>query len=88
MKKNICMIIVLGATLIMASCSSSTPSMSTVGSVVPQLFTLQPTQNRQMLQKTAKGYLKTLLADPAKLGRVSVEPPKDDPTAGPALPAR
>ena len=28
-----------------------------------------------------------LLADPAKLGRVSVEPPKDDPTAGPALPA-
>ncbi|MCX2692980.1 hypothetical protein OO256_09405 [Pseudomonas sp. DCB_CB] len=65
MKKNICMIIVLGATLIMASCSSSTPSMSTVGSVVPQLFTLQPTQNRQMLQKTAKGYLKTLLADPA-----------------------
>lgn len=28
-----------------------------------------------------------LLADPAKLGRVSVEPPKDDPTADPALPA-
>ena len=28
-----------------------------------------------------------LLADPAKLGRVSVEPPKDDPTTGPALPA-
>ncbi|MNO86717.1 Ricin-type beta-trefoil lectin domain protein [compost metagenome] len=64
-KKNICMIIVLGATLIMASCSSSTPQTSTVASVVPQLFTLQPTQNRQMLQKTAKGYLKTLLADPA-----------------------
>ncbi|RIZ37141.1 hypothetical protein CIK02_25880 [Pseudomonas putida] len=59
------MIIVLGATLIMASCSSSTPQTSTVASVVPQLFTLQPTQNRQMLQKTAKGHLKTLLADPA-----------------------
>ena len=28
-----------------------------------------------------------LLADPAKLGRVSVPPPKDDPTAGAALPA-
>ena len=65
MKKNICMIIVLGATLIMASCSSSTPQTSTVASVVPQLFTLQPTQNRQMLQKTAKDHLKTLLADPA-----------------------
>lgn len=65
MKKNICMIIVLGATLIMASCSSSTPQTSTVASVVPQLFTLQPTQNRQMLQKTAKGHLKTLLSDPA-----------------------
>lgn len=65
MKKNICMIIVLGATLIMASCSSSTPQTSTVASVVPQLFTLQPTQNRQMLQKAAKGHLKTLLADPA-----------------------
>ncbi|MDW2777329.1 hypothetical protein E4195_11935 [Pseudomonas putida] len=59
------MIIVLGATLIMASCSSSTPQTSTVASVVPQLFTLQPTQNRQMLQKTAKGHLKTLLSDPA-----------------------
>jgi hypothetical protein len=59
------MIIVLGATLIMASCSSSTPQTSTVASVVPQLFTLQPTQNRQMLQKTAKDHLKTLLADPA-----------------------
>ncbi|SIR64555.1 reprolysin-like metallopeptidase [Pseudomonas putida] len=65
MKKNICMIIVLGATLIMASCSSSTPQTSTVAIVVPQLFTLQPTQNRQMLQKTAKDHLKTLLADPA-----------------------
>lgn len=77
MNKNICKALVLGATLTMASaCSSSTPSDSGTSSAVTQLFTLEPTPDRSTLQKTATGYLATLLADPAnqEITLVKVDP--------------
>jgi len=56
----------MGAGLVMVSaCSSPTPEVSTTKSSVSQLFTLEPTQDRKALQRTAQGYLATLLADPA-----------------------
>ncbi|MDD1994146.1 reprolysin-like metallopeptidase [Pseudomonas putida] len=66
MNKNICKVLVLGAILTMASaCSSLTSSDNGTSSAVQQLFTLEPTPDRNALQKTATGYLATVLADPS-----------------------
>lgn len=51
--------------VLLAACSSSTPLESGTSSAVTQLFTLEPTPDRSTLQKTATGYLATLLANPA-----------------------
>lgn len=77
MNKHICRALVLGASLTMASaCSSSTASNNGTSSAVTQLFTLEPTPDRNTLQKTATGYLATLLADPAnqEITLVKVDP--------------
>jgi len=75
--KNMCKAFVLGTMLTMASaCSSSTSSDNSTSSAVTQLFTLEPTPDRNTLQKTASGYLATLLADPAnqEVTLVKVDP--------------
>lgn len=50
---------------LLAACSSTTPPTSETASGVTQLFTLEPTPDRNTLQKSATGYLASLLADPA-----------------------
>lgn len=50
---------------LLAACSSTTPPTSETASGVTQLFTLEPTPDRSTLQKSATGYLASLLADPA-----------------------
>jgi hypothetical protein len=62
--------------VLLAACSSSTPPESGTSSAVTQLFTLEPTPDRNTLQKTATGYLATLLADPAnqEITLVKVDP--------------
>jgi len=45
-----------------AACTSTTSSLQ---AVAPALFTVQSTPDRNTLQKSAEGYLATLLADPA-----------------------
>ncbi|MGE8383270.1 MAG: zinc-dependent metalloprotease family protein [Pseudomonas putida] len=66
MNKNICMALLVGVSLTMASaCSSLTSSDNGTSSAVQQLFTLEPTPERNALQKTATGYLATVLADPS-----------------------
>ena len=59
-----------------SACSSSTASNNGTSSAVTQLFTLEPTPDRNTLQKTATGYLATLLADPAnqEITLVKVDP--------------
>ncbi|WP_338745815.1 M12 family metallo-peptidase [Pseudomonas putida] len=77
MNKNMCKALVLGTVLTMASaCSSSTSSDNSTSSAATQLFTLEPTPDRNTLQKTASGYLATLLADPAnqEITLVKVDP--------------
>ncbi|MCE5978285.1 zinc-dependent metalloprotease family protein [Pseudomonas sp. JR33AA] len=66
MKGTVWKACLLGAGLVMVSaCSSPTPEVSTTTSSASQLFTLEPTPDRNALQRTAKGYLATLLAEPA-----------------------
>ena len=62
--------------VLLAACSSSTPPENGTSSAVTQLFTLEPTPDRNTLQKTATGYLATLLADPAnqEITLVKVDP--------------
>ena len=57
--------LVIAGCALLAACSSSTPLESGTSSAVTQLFTLEPTPDRSTLQKTATGYLATLLANPA-----------------------
>ena len=57
--------LVIAGCALLAACSSSTPLESGTSSPVKQLFTLEPTPDRSTLQKTATGYLATLLANPA-----------------------
>jgi hypothetical protein len=57
--------LVIAGCALLAACSSSTPPESGTSSAVTQLFTLEPTPDRSTLQKTATGYLATLLANPA-----------------------
>ena len=57
--------LVIAGCALLAACSSSTPPESGTSSPVKQLFTLEPTPDRSTLQKTATGYLATLLANPA-----------------------
>ena len=61
---------------LLAACTSSTTTESGHSSVVAQLFTLEPTPDRNTLQKTATGYLAALLADPAnqEITLVKVDP--------------
>lgn len=49
---------------LLAACSSSTPPEHGTATAATQLFTLEPTPDRNTLQKNATGYLATLLADP------------------------
>jgi len=64
--KNLWKVFVLGAILtITSACSSSTSSDNSTSSTVTQLFTLEPTPDRNVLQKTATGYLATVLSDPS-----------------------
>lgn len=66
--------------VLLAACSSSTPPESgtsrSTSRAVTQLFMLEPTPDRNTLQKTATGYLATLLADPAnqEITLVKVDP--------------
>ncbi|GLO56538.1 hypothetical protein PPUJ20066_25740 [Pseudomonas putida] len=57
--------LIIAGCALLAACSSSTPLESGTSSAVTQLFTLEPTPDRSTLQKTATGYLATLLANPA-----------------------
>lgn len=61
---------------LLAACSSTTPPTSETASGVTQLFTLEPTPDRNTLQKSATGYLASLLADPAnqEITLVKVDP--------------
>ncbi|WP_158621148.1 zinc-dependent metalloprotease family protein [Pseudomonas sp. p106] len=64
------------ALLMMWGCSTSIATTSTPTRAAPQLFTLEQTQDRQALQRTATGQLATLLADPAnaEITLVKVDP--------------
>ena len=58
---------ILLASMVMffGGCSISERTVAAANSTPPQLFTLEPTPERNVLQKTASGYLATLLGDPA-----------------------
>jgi len=57
--------VVLGSTLLLFWGCSTSAAVSTATSTSPQLFTFEPTSERQVLQSKATGYLAALLADPA-----------------------
>ena len=57
-------LVIAGGALLVACSSSTLPEHGTT-SAVTQLFTLEPTPDRSNLQKSATGFLATLLADPA-----------------------
>lgn len=68
--------LVIAGCALLGACSSSAPPKSDTTSAAQQLFTLEPTPDRNTLQKTATGYLATLLADPAnqEVTLVKVDP--------------
>ncbi|KEY85108.1 M12 family metallo-peptidase [Pseudomonas capeferrum] len=57
--------LVASALFVVWGCSASKPTFNAPISAAPQLFTLEPTQDRKTLQSTATGALATLLADTA-----------------------
>ncbi|MFJ4259344.1 hypothetical protein ACIP01_20600 [Pseudomonas monteilii] len=68
--------LVIAGSALLAACSSWVPPKGDTSSTVTQLFTLEPTPDRSTLQKTATGYLATLLADPAnqEINLIKVDP--------------
>lgn len=58
--------VLIGAMLVLvAGCLSPSSAVSNTPSGASQLYTLQPTPDRQALQSSAQGYLATLLQEPA-----------------------
>lgn len=56
--------LVIAGCALLGACSLSAPPKSDTTGAAQQLFKLEPTPDRNTLQKTASGYLAALLADP------------------------